>query len=315
MSRHGHDGSGAIADEDVVSDPDGDLLTADRISRVAAGEDAALGLGEFRAVEVALERRLLAVLIDRRALLRSRQPIHRRMLRREDHVRHAEQRVGASRVDAEHVVARFAREAGLGAGGFPIDDVFVGRPSLADADADGLGRPSYGADEEIDLGSFAAADPVALHVLDRLGPTEVFQLIREPVAVGRDAEQPLAERQAFDGVAAAIALAVDDLFVGEHRAETGAPVDRSLMLIRQPLLVLIPPHRRLTLRGDIRRDQQLGDWPPSADALLSIRPDPRTFSVVPSVEQHQKNPLRPAVVIGIGRGQLAVPVVAEAERL
>ncbi len=79
----------------------------------------------------------------------------------------------------------------------------------------GLIQPA--ADEEVDLGPFAAADPIALEQLDRLGPGKFFQFVAEAVGVGRDAEHPLAQRNAHDGMAAAIALTINDFFVGEHR--------------------------------------------------------------------------------------------------
>ena len=154
-----------------------------------------------------------------------------------------------------------------------------------------------------------------MHQLDRLGPVEVFQLVGEAVAVGRDAEQPLAQRGSFDGMAAAFALTVDDLFVGEDRPQRGAPVDGGLVLIGQSVLVLIAPHRLLSLRGDIGGDRQLGDRPPLARARHAVGAGPRVLGVVPCVEQLQENPLRPAVIVGVGRGELARPVVAEAERL
>ena len=116
MCRYGHDGSRAVADENVVGDPDGHFLTVDRVDRVAAREDSALVFGEVCPVEVTLHRRLLAVGIDGGSLLGRRESIHRRMLGREDHVRCAEQCVGASRVDAKHVVRWLLREAGLRAG-------------------------------------------------------------------------------------------------------------------------------------------------------------------------------------------------------
>ena len=65
----------------------------------------------------------------------------------------------------------------------------------------------------------------------------------------------------------ALAPPVDDLLVREHRSERGAPVDRHLRDVGEPLLV----------------------------ELL-------------------EDPLRPAVVLGVGRVDLAVPVVGEAER-
>ena len=58
------------------------------------------------------------------------------------------------------------------------------------------------------------------------GLNEAKAAVSVQVAVGGDAEQPLLEGSADDVVAAALGLAVDHFFVGEHRAERGAPVDR-----------------------------------------------------------------------------------------
>ena len=44
MTRHGHDGPGAVAEQDVVGNKDRDLLAVSRIGRIAAQEDAGLGL-------------------------------------------------------------------------------------------------------------------------------------------------------------------------------------------------------------------------------------------------------------------------------
>ena len=72
-----------------------------------------------------------------------------------------------------------------------------------------------------------AADPVALHQLDRLGPVERVEIVEQPVGVRGDAQHPLLQRTAVDREVAALAAAVGgDLLVGEHRAEPGTPVDR-----------------------------------------------------------------------------------------
>ena len=44
---------------------------------------------------------------------------------------------------------------------------------------------------EVDLGALAAADPVALQVLDVLGPVQVVQVVQQALGVGRDLEHPL----------------------------------------------------------------------------------------------------------------------------
>ena len=83
--------------------------------------------------------------------------VDERVLGREHHVGRAEQRVGPRR---EHV------------------DVGVLVPL----------------DREVDLGADAAADPVALHQLDRVGPVEQVEVGEQPVGVRGDAQHPLLQR-------------------------------------------------------------------------------------------------------------------------
>src|SRR5207244_9729363 len=49
-------------------------------------------------------------------------------------------------------------------------------------------------DGERDFGAHAAADPVALHELDRLGPVEQVEITEQTVRVRGDAQHPLLER-------------------------------------------------------------------------------------------------------------------------
>ena len=52
MSRHAHDRAGAVAHQDVISDPDRNLFAVRRIDRERAGEHAGLFLGEVGAFEI-----------------------------------------------------------------------------------------------------------------------------------------------------------------------------------------------------------------------------------------------------------------------
>ena len=45
MRRHRHDSAGTVADENIVGDPNWDLLLADRVDGKGAGEDAGFLLG------------------------------------------------------------------------------------------------------------------------------------------------------------------------------------------------------------------------------------------------------------------------------
>ena len=91
---------------------------------------------------------------------------------------------------------------------------------------------------EIDFRAFAAADPVALLFLDRLGPVDQLQIVQQPLGVGGDPQNPLAERAAVDVlVAFAVAGAVGvDLFVGEHGLAAFAPPDRHFGFVGEAFL-------------------------------------------------------------------------------
>ena len=92
MRRHGHDGAGAIAGENVIGNPDGNFLAVDRIDGVSAGEHAGFFLGQFGAFEVAFAR---GCVLDNSPPLRICSAVvissTRLMFRREHHVSRAKQ--------------------------------------------------------------------------------------------------------------------------------------------------------------------------------------------------------------------------------
>ena len=264
MGGHGHDGPGAVAREDVVGDPNGDLAAGHRVQGKGAGPDAGFVFGQLGAFQIGLGSGELLILLHRRGLCRRGNSRHEPMLGRQHHVGCPEQGVGPR---GEH-------------------------PDLL----------RLAIHLEINLGALAAADPVALHLLERVRPLNGVQVGQELFGIGGDAQHPLAHRLANHREAAHLALAVDDLFVGQHGAQLGAPI-----------------HRRL---GDI--GQALGI---AEGALLSLglavgwvgqRLDRLGLvggGVEPRVVDLQEDPLRPPKVFRIGGGQLARPVVAEAQRL
>ena len=84
-------------------------------------------------------------------------------------------------------------------------------------------------DGHAELGTFGAADPVALHRLHALGPVQAVEGVEQLVGVLGDPEEPLLEVATLDDVARPLAGAVGkDLLVGEHRVASRAPVDRRL---------------------------------------------------------------------------------------
>src|SRR5690348_14722778 len=114
------------------------------------------------------------------------------MLWRDDHICCAEKRVGPRRVDAKYIAVGFCRVASLCPSVFPRLEVSarwsaVGIPHVTDV--------------EIDLSPGAAADPVALELLDALGPIDQFEVFSKPIGKGCDPEHPLPQRHADDRVA------------------------------------------------------------------------------------------------------------------
>ena len=145
---------------------------------------------------------------------------------------------------------------------------------------------------EIHLRAFAAADPVLLEQLDAFRPVERVELVDQALGILGDPQHPLAQRAAFDGVA--LAAPLFDFLVGEDGAEVGRPVDGGFVDEGEAdgVDLFAGPAFRF----------QLGYGLGLAGFLVEVRR-----------VQLQEDPLGPADVFGIGGGDLAVPVVAEAE--
>ena len=193
VGGHRHDGAGAVAHEHVVGHVDGDLLAGGGVFGVGPGEDpgllAALGL----ALDLGLLLRGLDVGPDLVEPVRGGEVERKRVLGCDHHEGGAEEGVGPRGEDLE-------------------------------------GLAGVALDGEVDLGALAFPDPGPLHGLDLLRPAlELVEVLKEPVGVGGDLEEPLLELLLLDqGVLVAPAAAVDHLLVGEHGLALGAPVDLGL---------------------------------------------------------------------------------------
>ena len=90
---------------------------------------------------------------------------------------------------------------------------------------------------EVDLRSFRPADPIALHgqYAVRPAPRELsIDIAQKFVGVIGNLPEPLLQRALFHlGVFVAPAAAFHDLLVREHGGTLGAPIDHSLLAIRQ----------------------------------------------------------------------------------
>ena len=160
-----------------------------------------------------------------------------------------------------------------------------------------------------------AADPVALHQLDRLGPVQRVQVVQQPVGVRGDPHHPLLQVALEDREVAALAAAVGgDLLVGQHRAQARAPVDRRLGDVRQPVVVDDRAPLDVGQLGPRRGRPGSAALPASNSAISSaIGRALLGLRVVPGVEDLQEDPLGPAVVVGVGGRDRAPVVVAQAQ--
>ena len=120
------------------------------------------------------------------------------MLRREDHIRHAEERIAAGGVNGERVAERRT---------------------------------------EGELRTLAAADPVALLGLYAGDKVHIVQIVDQAVGVFCDGEHPLALLAADDRAAAALAHAVHNFLVRKHALAACTPVDRHGGLVRKTLFI------------------------------------------------------------------------------
>ncbi len=89
---------------------------------------------------------------------------------------------------------------------------------------------------ELDFQPFRAADPVALHRLDRIRPAvQLVQAVEQFLGIIGDAQEPLRDLALFHHRAGAPAAAVDDLLVGQHGLVDRVPVHHRIAAVRQAL--------------------------------------------------------------------------------
>ena len=197
MGWDGHDRAGSILHQHIVGDEYRYLLTADGVCNGATQRDACLlALGGAAQLGAPRER-LFDVIGDGLLVAGSfSKPQHVRVFGSEHEEGRAKERVGAGREDGVFGAELVAAEDHLGA--------------------------------------LRAADPIALHRLDVLGPVDRVQILKQPVGVVGDLEEPLFELTDLDLSAAALAAAVDYLLVGQDGLVARAPVDVGLLPVGEP---------------------------------------------------------------------------------
>ena len=199
MAGHAHDDAGAVAHQHVVGNENGDVLAGDGMDGLDALQpDAGLVLVQLAALEVGLPGGLLPVCLHSVPVGQLVLPLGEiGMLGRDDHIGHAEQGVAPGGVNGQLIAV------------------------------------SSG---EVHLGTFAAADPVALLNLDPLDIVHIVQIVDQTVGILGDGQHPLALFLADDLAAAALADALHNFLVGQHALAAGAPVHGHGCLIGKALL-------------------------------------------------------------------------------
>ena len=204
---NGHDGTGAVVGNDVVGNPHGNLLAVDGVYHIASGKGTVLLEGALGTLD---GRDVLGVLDDLGhglLVLRALDELMQAgVLGSQDKEGHAKERIGTRGEDG--------------------DLALVALDGLAILVAQG----------KVDLGALGATDPVGLHLLDALGPAgELLQIVEQLLGVLGNLEVPLLQVALLRLSAAAPALALGDLLVGQNGLAGGAPVDRVLLAVDQAL--------------------------------------------------------------------------------
>ena len=183
---------------------------------------------------------------------------------------------------------------------------------------------------ELHNGPFRPSDPVALCFLDAVRPLELVQVVQQTVGVGRDAHHPLPHGLLHHGVSSTLAQSVLHFVVGEDRAQFRTPVHFAVCQVGDPEV-----HQEFGPLGIVHRSPIRGGEGPVemlAEMGKAQCMPPRLVAgglhvvvaigfkqrhqlrngarascggVVPAFEEFSKNPLRPSVVGGVARANLA----------
>ena len=281
---NGHDGSRTVTGQHVVGDPDRDRIAVNRINCMAAGKDSCLTGPIILAIPLAFQSRILAVLFDSRPLVGGRQLVDQRMLGRNHHVRRSKQGIRPGRINPQYIVSRrFGKSAGFA----------ILLP---------LRKFCLGTDEKVNLGTLAATDPIALQFFDPGWPIDLIEILFQTIAVSRDSQHPLSQRHPLNRMATDFGKPIDNFFVGQHSTQGWAPVHRRVGFVSQTIAVLILTDFFFTSLANTVGDGKFVD-----------RTSTLQFVIKPGVKQDQENPLSPFDVIHVGRGNHAIPVIAETE--
>ncbi len=159
-------------------------------------------------------------------------------------------------------------------------------------------------DGEIDFCATALANPVPLHVLDALRPVEFVEAFEQAFPVKRDAHQPLFQVSAFNFFRSAFFMGAvgENFFVCTDNLAMFAPPDLRIGVVGETLGIAILADRILALGFDFCGNRKFRNRASLLERLVE-----------PCVVQPDENPLRPLVILGIGRVDFLVPVIGKPE--
>ena len=198
VRRNAHDRARAVRIDDIVAYPDGYAFAVDGIYAVSARESARLFARGAHSVYLGDLGAGELICLHLGFAIGRGELVHERMFGRENDVRNAEDRVGARGEHAELVAA------------------FTG---------------------EFYLSARAVPDPMALHGFCLFRPVKLVKVAQKLVGIGGYLEKPLREVFSHHLRAAAFAMTVHDLLVGENGVAGSAPVDGRFFAIGKPRLV------------------------------------------------------------------------------
>ena len=208
VGGHGHNGAGAVIRQHIVADPDGDALFGDGVDGVCTGEDAAhlLDLGLALTLRAVLGPGDVSLYLG--FLLRRGDAVNEFVLGAQHHERHPKDGI---RPGGENLKCRVIRIFNFQFSIF----IFQREPNRS---------------------TLAPAYPVPLDLLQRIGPVYLLQTIDQALGVSRHAKTPLAHQFALHRVASSDTQTVDDLVVGQHGTQFGAPVHGNIGQISQTIV-------------------------------------------------------------------------------
>ncbi len=283
VRRHCHDGSRAVSGEYILRNPHGNIVAREGIDGIRAGEDTRDGV-VGHAVELGALLHVGEVLIDGSLLFGLCQFFHQLALGSQYHECNAENSVCTSREDGEFDVAVF--------------------------------------DGELHFRSFGASYPVALCLLYAVAPLHGVESVEQTLRVCRCAQAPLLHLLLHHGVAAAFAHAVHHLVVGEHRAQSGAPVHHRLAeigyaVVHQHLLFLYVVVGVPLVGGELEVLAFSHVYAAGAFLFEVLHELFYGLCLLASVAEERpehlfKSPLCPVVVFGVAGAHLTVPVKGKA---